>query len=257
MVVGVVMRVASDLLPLGGDTAVFVSQRVAIWVAVEVHLSLLVAQRDGVVVVDANRLKSHHVVAQCLLELWGHEVVTWTRTGENGEVDLEPEEVQEEGDDDQSNDAGSEMLAEFRQSQGALAAFHVHEIPQVNCDWHTNGEEGEETDVFDGNDTAEVDTRQEQPLPPLAAEWLMAELVEANVREHGQCHEEDERSVEEDQTGLANVGVVEKHEPSCSDASWQRVSRLPHDHEDNGHGEGAERGGHSSVCDIGNLVGDV
>jgi hypothetical protein len=33
--------------------------------------------------------------------------------------------------------------------------------------------------------------------------------------------------------------------------------RLPHDEEDGGNGKRAERGGHRTVCDVGNVVGNV
>jgi len=43
VVVGVVVGVSSDLLSLRGDTAIVVSQRVAVYVTVEVDFGLLVA----------------------------------------------------------------------------------------------------------------------------------------------------------------------------------------------------------------------
>ena len=53
------------------------------------------------------------------------------------------------------------------------------------------------------------------------------------------------------------MSVIKKHEASSSDASRQRISRLPHDKEDNGYSERTERRRHSTVCDIGNIVGNV
>lgn len=75
MVVGVIVGIASDLLSLGGDTAIVVSERIAVRVAVEVDFCLLVADGDGVVVIDANRLQRHHIVAQGFLKLGSHKVV--------------------------------------------------------------------------------------------------------------------------------------------------------------------------------------
>jgi hypothetical protein len=180
-----------------------------------------------------------------------------SRSSENGEVHLEPEKVEEEGHNDQANSASSEVLAELGKRQRTLAAVDVHEVPEVDHDRYTDGEEGKDTDVFDGDDAAQADTRQEEPLPPFPTECSVTLLVKANVGEHRERHEEDERSVEKDQARLANVGVVEEHETGRSDAGWQRVARLPHDHEDDRNGKGAERGGHGAVCDIWDLVRDV
>lgn len=85
----------------------------------------------------------------------------------------------------------------------------------------------------------------------------MSQLVEPNVGQDGESHEEDKRGIEEDQTSLANVCVVQEHQTSSSDAGWQGVTRLPHDHEDNWNCKSAESSGHGTVCDIGNFIGDV
>lgn len=223
----------------------------------EVDLSLLVAESDGVIVVDRDRLESHHVVAQSLLELGRHEIIAWSRLAENRKVDLEPEKVEEEWDDDQANSASSKVLSKFNQGQRSLTAVDVHKIPQINQDRDTDGEEGEYTDVFDGDDTAQTDACQKEPLPPFPTKGLVSLLVEADVAEHRERHEEDERGIEEDQASLTNVGVIEEHEAGCGDAGRERVARLPHDQEDDWDGEGTKRGGHSTVCDIWDLVGNV
>jgi len=172
-------------------------------------------------------------------------------------MNLEPEEIKEEWDDDQADGSGGKVLAKFEQSQRTLAPVDVHEIPQVNQDGDSDGEEGKDADVFDRDDTAQTDAGQEQPLPPCVSEGDVALLIEANVAEDREGHEEDERSIEEDEAGLADVGIVEQQEAGGSDAGGQRVARVPHNHEDNGNGEGAEGGGHGAVGDIGDFVGNI
>lgn len=256
-VVGVVVRVSSDLLALRRNAAIVVTERVSVGVTVEVDLCVLVADVDGVKVVDADRLLRHDVVAERLLEFGAHKVVAGTGSGQDGEVDLEPEEVQHEGNDNQTSDTGSQVLAEFGQTEGALSAVDVEKRPEVNGDGDTDGEEGEGTNVLGRDDTAEADTGQEQPLPPLAAKGGMAELVEADVAEHRKSHEEDQRGVEQDQSGLANVCIVEQDEPGSQNTGRQGVAGLPHDHKNGRYGQGAHGGRHCAVCNVGHLVGDV
>jgi hypothetical protein len=126
-VVGVVVGISSDLLTLRGDTAVVVAKRIPVRVTVKIDLGVLVADVDGIVVVDADRLLCHDVVAERLLELGAHKVVARSRTGQDGKVDLEPEEVEHEGDDYQASNAGGQVLAEFRQTKGALSTVDVEE----------------------------------------------------------------------------------------------------------------------------------
>jgi hypothetical protein len=157
-VVGVVVRVSSNLLTLRRNTAIIVTKRVLVGVTVEVDLGVLVADVDGVVVVDADGLLGHDVVAESLLELGAHEVVTRARAVEDGEVDLEPEEVEHERNDDQTSNTSSQVLAELGQTESALSTVDVEKRPEVNGDWNTDGEEGEGTNVLGRDDTAEADT---------------------------------------------------------------------------------------------------
>jgi hypothetical protein len=85
----------------------------------------------------------------------------------------------------------------------------------------------------------------------------VTELVEADVTPDRESHEQDERGIEEDESGLANVGIVEEDETGGQDTGRQRVARLPHDHEDDRDGQGAHRGRHCAVCNVGHLVCDV
>lgn len=78
VVVGVIVRVTGDLLTLAGNTAIVVAEGVLVLVAVEVGLGLLVTDANAVVIMDIDRVGQHDIVAEGLLELWGHEVVSRT-----------------------------------------------------------------------------------------------------------------------------------------------------------------------------------
>ena len=110
------------------------------------------------------------------------------------------------------------MFAKLGQSQGSLSSVDIHQVPKVNHDRYTNREESEDTNVLDGDDAAQRHTRQQEPLPPFPSKRNVSLFVEANVRKHRERHEENERSIEEDQTRLTNVGVVKKHKTGGSDA---------------------------------------
>ncbi len=116
--------------------------------AVQVDLCVLVAESDVVVVLDVNGRLVHQVVGQAFLELGCHEVVAWAGARENCEVDLEPEEVEEEGDYDQADSPRNEVLTEGEEIEGALSAVDVEEIPQVEKNGTADSEEGERADIF-------------------------------------------------------------------------------------------------------------
>lgn len=188
LVVGVVVGITSDLLTLAGNTAIVITQGVLVPVAVEEDLGVLVAHGNGVEVLNANRLSGHLVVTKSLLELGSHKVVAGARPIENSKVDLEPEQVKHEGDNDQSNSASNKVLAPVDHAQRSLLAVDIQEVPQVNEDCRADGHESKETNVFGGDDTAHAEAGQEKPLPPLPAEWLVTQLVETDVAQNTECH---------------------------------------------------------------------
>jgi len=100
LVVGIVVGISRYLLALAGDAAIVISQGVLVWMAVEVGLGFLVLDGERIVVVNRDCVGEHDVVAQRLLELGRHEIVSRPGTGEDGKVDLEPEEVEKEWHDD-------------------------------------------------------------------------------------------------------------------------------------------------------------
>ncbi|KFY27218.1 hypothetical protein V493_03638, partial [Pseudogymnoascus sp. VKM F-4281 (FW-2241)] len=183
VVVGVVEGVSRHLLSLTGDTSVIITKWVLVRVAVEVGLGLLVSKHDVVEVVNRNSIGRHNVIAQRLLELRSHKVITRARLGENSEVNLEPEEVEEERDDDETENAGSKVLAEIDQRQRTLATVYIEQIPQVNGNSSSHSEERKQADILGRDNAAERKAREKEPLPPLPSERLVSQLIEADVAE--------------------------------------------------------------------------
>lgn len=167
IVVGVIEWVTSDLLTLAGNTTIVIPQRITLRVAVKVSLGLLVLDRDGVVIVNGDGVAEHDVVAQGLLELGGHEIITGAGAGENGEVNLEPEEVKEEGQEDQAESSSSKVLAELSQGQSSTRPLNIQQVPKLNDNSRTNGDEGEKTNVFGRDIAGKGKSSEDQPLPPL------------------------------------------------------------------------------------------
>lgn len=127
------------------------------------------------------------------------------------------------------------MSSEIRKRESTLLAIDVKEIPKVEHDWYADGEEGEGSNILGGNDTAEGDTSQEQPLPPLPAECDVSMLVESDVAVDTESHSKYQCRIEEDESSLSNVSIVKEDQPSCQNTGWKRVARFLHDQEDRGH----------------------
>ena len=257
VVVGVVVRVTGNLLALARNTAIVVSERVTVLVTVEVGLGLLVADGDAVVVLDIDRVGQHDVVAQGLLELGGHEVVTGTRSVENSKVNLEPEQVEQERHDDQTEGTSSKVLAELLQADSTTGSVDVEEVPEIDDNGRANGNESKDTDVLDRDIARKSESGKDKPLPPLAGEGLMSKLVPLDVEEKTAGHGKDESSIQEDKSGLSNVGIVEEQKAGGKNTGGEAVTRLPHDKVCNGDGQGTEGSGQSSESHVRDLVRNV
>lgn len=256
-VVGVIVGVSRNLLPLRGDTSIIVAKRVFVHMRVQVNLGFLVPHGNVVEIVDPHRVLRHDVVGESLLESRSHEIITRSGAGENGKVDLEPEEIHQEGDHDQPSHTSGEVVEELPQAECSTLAVDIHQFPQIDQNRDSHGEEGKSSHIFRANDTAHADSRQEQPLPPLSSKRRMAELVESDVAEDTQRHEEDQSCIEEDQTGLANMSIVEEDQRSSDESGRQTVSRLPHDQVSDGDGQSTHQSGHGSIGDVGDMVVNV
>jgi hypothetical protein len=85
----------------------------------------------------------------------------------------------------------------------------------------------------------------------------VSKLVETDIAQYGQRHEEDEGGIQQHESGLSNVCVVEKNETGSQDTSRQRIARFPHDHKDNRDSKSTHSCGHGTVRHVRHLVGDV
>ena len=210
VIVGVVEWVAGNLLPLAGNTSIIVAQRVPVSMAMEIGLRFLVSDGDRVVVFNASGLCAHHIVAQRLLECGRHEIVTWSGFAQNGEMNLEPEQVNEERHQNEPGQTGHEVFCKFWQSQSPSTAVDVQETPKIYRNRTPDGKEREHSDVFGRYDTAHSDACEQEPLPPLLRKGLVPHLIESNVAKDTERHGEHQGRVQENESGLANVGIVEQ-----------------------------------------------
>lgn len=225
--------------------------------AVQVRLCLLVTDANDVVILNVHRVGEHDVVAQCLLESWSHEIVARARAIEDSKVHLEPKQVEDEGQDDQAYRTRSEVLSKLRQAYGASTSLDVEQIPKINGNGRANGDKGKEADVL-GRDVARQSIAgQDQPLPPLTAEGLMATLVELDVEQQAAGHGENEGCIKEDQASLSNVRIVQQDQGRGDYAGRHTVARLPHNEICNRDGQGSQNSRKRTERDVGNLVGNV
>ena len=257
LVVGVVVGVSRDLLALARNPPIIIAQRVPLPVTVEEDLGVLVSNGEGVVVLNTNGLRGHHVVTQGFLEFRRHEIIAGAGASQDGEMDLEPEEIEEQGQNDQAHTASHKMLAPLDHRERTPRTSNIQQVPQVNGDRGTDGHECKDTNVLGRDDTAQRDTGQQEPLPPLAAKRFMTQLVETNVAEDTQGHGEHQGGIHEDQTVFGNMGVVKQNQSGRQHTGRQRITRLPHNLEHHGHRESTERGGHGTQGNIRDLVLNV
>lgn len=172
-------------------------------------------------------------------------------------MDLEPEQVEEERHYNQTECSSRKVFAKCRQVQGTSFSVDVEKSPQVDGDRIADGQEHEETDILGGNDTTHIEAGQQEPFPPFSAKRLMSKLVEFNVAEHTEGHEEDQRGVEKDESSLTDMRIVKQDEAGCQNAGRQRVARLPHDQEDDRNDQRAQERGQSSEGYIRDIVLDI
>ena len=165
--------------------------------------------RYRIIVLDASRLCAHHVVAQCLLERRCHKFISRSGSVQNGEVNLEPEQVDEERHQDESSQPCRKVLCEVGQSQSSTFPVDVQETPEVNRNRTTDREECKHSNVFGGYDTAHSDASKQEPFPPFLREGLVPHLEESDVAKNTERHCEYQSRIEQDKSSLANVGIIE------------------------------------------------
>lgn len=172
-------------------------------------------------------------------------------------MDLEPEEVEEEWDDDQTDDASKEVLGEVEEGQSSLAAVDIKKSPKINGNSCANSEEGKQSNVLGRDDARQRKASQQQPLPPLPAKRNMSQLIKLDIGKQRASHGKDQSRIKQNQASLANMSVIEEDESRCDNAGWQGVARLPHNVKDNWDGQGTEEGWQCAVGDIWHFIVDV
>lgn len=257
LVVGVVVGVTGNLLSLTGDTPIIIAKRVLVIVTVKVDLGVLVADDDVVIVFKINSIGGQWVVGQRCLELGSHKVITRSRASQDREMHLEPEQVKEERDDKQRKTTGCKMLAEPEQGNSSTWSLDVKQVPQINKHSRTNSNKGEHANILGGNNTAQTDTGQEEPLPPFAAKFIVTLFVELDVAEDADRDTQDQASIQQDQAVFTDVSIVKDHQSGSQNTGRQGISRLPHDIKDDRNSQRSKSCGQSAVCEVGDFVRDV
>lgn len=151
----------------------------------KVRFGFLVTNGDRIVVVDGLCGHGHDIVTQSLLELWRHKVVTRTTSAEDSKVNLEPEQIEEEWDNNKTNSSSNKMLGKVLERESLL---DVQKVPEIHSNGTTNGNKGEETDVFGGDNAGQGNSSGDKPFPPFTGKWLVSVLGESDICEERTSH---------------------------------------------------------------------
>lgn len=88
----------------------------------------------------------HGIAFESLLKLGAHKVVSRATVDQDRKVDVEPEKINDSGNQDQANGAGIEVVHELLHGQ---AAANIQKLPKIPDHSHTNRSNSEETDHLD------------------------------------------------------------------------------------------------------------
>jgi hypothetical protein len=149
------------------------------------------------------------------------------------------------------------VLGELLHANSTAGSVDVKEIPEVDNNSRANGDEGKDTDILNRDIARKSESGKNKPLPPLSGERLVSKLIPLDVEEKTAGHGKNQSSIQEDKSGLANVGVIEKDKTSGKDTSREAVARLPHDEVRNSDSQSTESSGQSSEGHVGDLVRNV
>lgn len=143
-------------------------------------------------------------------------------------MDPEEKQVDEEWEHDQSECSVGEVTVEvglIHVSQDAphghggglahhsVTLFDIQNLPQIPQDSSSDTHKRKESDHLAPKGTCQCCTGRQKPEPPCLRKFPISLLVEFDIAEDRQGHEEDKRGVQEDKTSLDNMSVV------C-DVSW-------------------------------------
>ena len=242
LVVGILVVVAGDLL-LAGAFGVRLNVRVEETAAVSHVLEC------------GPRAKSHLERAvfanfsapQVGLEERAHLRISRTAVLENEEVEVKREEVDDDRNDDETEDAESDVRGECRlwRPLSARPSFTVLQIqhttylcdsevtklvPEVLNRVDTNKRSAEHTDPLDTANATNRQTSHHQPEAPLGREGLLLLTVELRPAENSGEGEEEQHRVEQDESANGCVRVLKQNhqgdEPHCRLAKVQRLCSV-------------------------------
>ena len=120
-------------------------------------------------------------------------------------MDLEPEQIEEEWYNDETNHSSAKVLAECWEIKRSSFSVDIKQIPQVDRNGTTDSQKDEKTNIFCRDHTAHIETRQQKPFPPFSSKRIVTLLVESDIAVNACGHKEDQSCVEKNQTSLTNV----------------------------------------------------
>lgn len=160
---------------------------------------------------------------QVRLEQRAHLSITRTTPRQDGEMQGEGEEIDQERDNDQSNNASTEM-------GGKRCVLHLSVaelVPEILDGIKTNHGRNEQPNKLDTADEAQAETGHEQPEEPLRFETFLLQAVEFGPAEDGGYSTEKEHRVEEDEAADGRIRVfAENHEGDEPDSRTPQVQLL-------------------------------
>jgi hypothetical protein len=89
-----------------------------------------------------------------------------------------------------------------------VTLLDIEDAPQVPEHRRADARKGEQPDHLAAEGTSEGRAGGKHPSPPLARELAVSLLVELDVAEERESHEEHKGGVQEDEAGLGDVAVV-------------------------------------------------
>ena len=166
------------------------------------------------------RVEKQLVALKSLLESGRHECISGSRVDENLEVNPEKQEVEEEWDDNETNDPVCEMSVEVglafqrRSPKTKGSTYHgvslldIQNLPQVIQDGSPDAHKGKKADHLAAKSARQRSSSRKEPEPPCPCEFSVSLLVEFDITQDREGHEEDQSGIEEDESGLNDVSVV-------------------------------------------------
>lgn len=92
---------------------------------VQIGLCILVSDGNDIVIHNLNAIQHHDIVAQSFLKFGAHEIISGPTSVQDREVNLEPEEVEEEGDGNQSEGSCCKMRGKLLHRKSPLVVEHI------------------------------------------------------------------------------------------------------------------------------------